>query len=802
MKTDKGTLKKAKNGFQVTLPTRKGSADFPIPQSAACFRREDAEEGTEVLVERDAQNRIVKVTIPGKPEISSAPPARLSSPRGEHDRRGSHSRNQGRSGTYRQPTASQPKAVAKTAKASPRILDLPFHNPYTFLPFDSTQPTRRQPTPLSIDESPAERGRLTGILELQVRSETPLLTCHPEPESERAGHKTYRALTIGSDVIVPATGVRGALRSLLMVLTGGTLGYMDQHAYLCQGRDVNLGPAGPSSPPGTPVNVFLAEVVRPGTAFREGELRLGTTKLVRADALERCYGKTLPRKINAPPLWVQLDAKDQPLAVTSNKTSQATWRLKLSGRRINRKGKREGVFRAGERTLVLPPEFWSAYSGRNVHGDRPDLRAGDLVWLEPADPNAHKIETPEDVRSIQWARWGKRGQALSKKIPPWILPDAMQNDGLADEVTDLFGQIPAERRFRSPAFAARIRPENLVFFDTATTVQRVTLAPLAPPHPGCIAFYRDNPDPDNVSEKDDLRGYKVYRTTCETGDNAPWRYEVQGVYGDRGELKEDPQKVCKTCDLLPAGCSGQLRIAFRGLTPRELALLLQACAVPWRLGGGKPLGLGLCRVSVVGLIDEDGEPLRVPGWTTSPDDAGRLKIDGWQREVSDLQQRVQMWVASQQPVAKLRYPRAVEENNNKKSRGGHVWFERHASPRMVTQKGGEGRQPGLEPLHIEGPLSDAALQAGQPIDPSSPLIAGQVLPLFDPEHPEADVLYGYDAYNAESELRERPGRQVYLIIEPFDPTKHVTGREQSEGSHGKDAQFRKDQKRGRRGDHE
>jgi hypothetical protein len=74
-----------------------------------------------------------------------------------------------------------------------------------------------------------------------------------------------------------------------------------------------------------------------------------------------------------------------------------------------------------------------------------------------------------------------------------------------------------------------VRPENLVFCNALAKVQRVTLAPLAPPHPGCRAFYRDNVDPDAISDSDPLRGYKVYRTTNESGQDAPWRYEVQGL---------------------------------------------------------------------------------------------------------------------------------------------------------------------------------------------------------------------------------------------------------------------------------
>ena len=274
-----------------------------------------------------------------------------------------------------------------------------------------------------------------------------------------------------------------------------------------------------------------------------------------------------------------------------------------------------------------------------------------------------------------------------------------------------------------------------------------------------------------------MRGYKVYRVQHSDSED-PWRFEVQGVYGEQGELRRQRQNVNKTCELVPRGAKGELRIAFRGLSTRELALLLQACAVPWRLGGGKPLGLGLCTVRVKGLIDEEGEPLQVPHWSQT-EEGGGLYITGWEHEVRDLQARVRMWEASQFPVDLLRYPRAVDDNNFRKSRGGHAWFQRHASPRMVSNNG--NREAGLNPLHIDGALKAAAEAALEPLDPTMPMLAGQVLPAFNPEQPLADVLYGYDTIGAETQDRSRPRRRVFLQIEAFDSHRHVTGEEQSEG---------------------
>lgn len=819
MNQETGKLKVLKGGksFAVILPTKKGGeAQHSIPAAAVCFNPQDAQDGIEVTVERDNQNRITRVTIPGKPEVSPAMHSQNPVSRSERVKAGP--RNQ--QGQWRDHRAanSQTGALKTKAKASPKILGSPFHNPYTFIPFSPQPPQRRPPTPLSIDELPEERHRLTGVLELEVTTVTPLLSCDPRPLDPKADHKMYRALAIGNDVIVPATGIRGALRTLLTILTGGTLGYVNRHAYLCQGRDLSLDLPGQNQKEKPQQHAVLAKVIQPGSDLRPGRVQLGTTKLVELAELEsvrrpaftaeeRTNSLTAPLEPRTPSepkritYWVGLDAQDRPVKVTTQQSEETPWQLRLSGQPIKSGRKREAVFKPDHREIELPPALWAEYSSRYAHGDRPVLEKGDLIWLELADPKLDEkhIVSGEQIRSIQWARLGRRGQRMVDAVPNYVLPDNMRNDGLVDEVTDLFGQVPTDRRSPAPSFAARVRPENLVFCNALAKVQRVTLAPLAPPHPGCRAFYRDNVDPDAISDSDPLRGYKVYRTTNESGQDAPWRYEVQGVYENNGRLRPPAQKVNKTCDLLPEGNTGRLRIAFRALTKRELALLLQACQVPWRLGGGKPLGLGACTVRVVGLLDELGEPLAVPGWSITKSGDDTLHVDGWQNEVTDLQGRVELWNCSQQPVAKLRYPRAAEENNKSISRGGHAWFQRHARPPMTKDKSTNKINPGLQPLHIDGELLKAAQAQGEILDPVQPMVAGQVLPPFPPKEPGGDVLYGYDGFSdaASKYQAKKPSRTVYTKTEPFDEAKHATGNRKGEGNQGKNRDFRNQQKKNR-----
>ncbi len=784
-----GKLVKTSKGYMVNLPSKKGNSDHNIPEPAKQFADADAADGIEVDVEKDAENRIVRVTIPGKavaqPSVTQAPSVSKGS-RGQ----GWNGSRQGNTGFGKQQTDR-----SKLAKAPASVLGEPFHNPYTFIPFESKLlGDRHAPTLHSADES-TDSGRFCGVLRLRVTTLSPLISCKPEPRDKNAAHKEHDALSIGNDVIVPATGVRGALRTLLTIITGGTLGYLNTDEVLCQGRDVNLGPKGKTSPTGTPDEPHMAEVVTAGTSRRSGRLRMGRVVLVSVDDLQQKFNQQLDnfRQINSPRLWVELsnDVHEVRSVVQQEQSpSNSAGRLRLSGRPVNKEGKREAVFFPNAVEFELPPRLWNEYGERHKFGDRPTLKAGDLVWLMPSNPSAKKLNSASDVASIQWARWGRKGQKLKdvvEKHHEHVLPDNLRTDGRVDAVTDMFGQIPIQRDVSAPAFATRVMPDNLVFFGAKSKVKLATLAPLAQPHPGCLAFYRLSADPDTISMSDPLSGYKVYRTTDATGKDAPWLFENQGVYGDAGELKDSKSKNNKSCELLPAGESGYVNLSFTALSKFELALLMQACSVPWRLGGGKPLGLGRCVAAIAELIDDLGEPLVVDGWSTEMQADHTLVITGWQKEVEKYSQRVASWHASQQPVLKLRYPRAVLDTRYKKSRGGHVWFSRNAQPRAGDKDG--QKKSGLNPIYIDGKLLKDVRQSSPTLDESEPMIAAQPLPRFDPANSQADVLFGYDLLD-ESKTSQRPRRVVYSSLEPFDPSKHVTGQEKSSGNHGKDKDSR------------
>ena len=573
----------------------------------------------------------------------------------------------------------------------PSEIGLPFYNPYTFIPFPEKIERRDEVSYLTADEY--EKQRFTGILDLTVKNISPLLTSEPTPKNE-GPHKEYNVLTIGNDVIVPATSVRGSLRTLMTTLVGGTLGYMDRHLHLCQGRDVHCGPIQGNENR----KAFLARVVKAGGFNRSGKIELGESGIFEFPKLEflsRRMNIRLPRPTKSD----QRVFVDDPLnpkrieTVRGDYSGNLKYEIKLAGRIPQKKGsvKKEGFFKSiGRAPIELPAEFWEDYSSRNRNGDRKELRTNDLIWIEPVNPDATGINSAKEIKSIQWARWGRCGQRFEDALGSYscVKPDSQNPDGKVDSVTDLWGQVHLNN-MAGKTFASRIRVHNLIFENGAEKLDRnVTLAPLAQPHPGCLAMYRSgNPNPysDNaLSKLSPLNGYKVYRNSSERGEKAPWLFSEQGVY-DNGKLKNPKTNMNKTVDLLSEGQSGHLKISFRALSKKELAMLLLTCSVDWKLGGGKPLGLGHCRVTNLTCRDEFGIEI-FPAIECLEDNIQLPEEYAALICGMNILKRIQMYKESQKPVDKLRYPRAAEGKLDKDGNFGIrrealLWFERHAKPK-------------------------------------------------------------------------------------------------------------------------
>ncbi|WP_288788159.1 hypothetical protein [uncultured Fibrobacter sp.] len=664
------------------------------------------------------------------------PPRDRNERRSQYDRLGGFRNNDQRgSGWNARPQERRPREEKfKQTDESVRTYGSEFYNPYTFIPFPDKSPERHNPSFLTVDENTTEK-RYTGVLNLTVETASPLLSMDSENKKEEGKHFKYKALKIGNDVIVPATSVRGSLRTLMTILSGGTLGYMDKDMWLCQRRDLSMNVLGKNGAKKTE----LAEVVESGDSSHDGKIQRGITKMVSLGALSELFRDN---NLEIDDFRPQKDKEVKYLYVNEDLTklaqkrsSETPWKLKLSGPRVaanltkvknaegeplfpkvngdalrklamqaginlNDRNNREiwidspmnitsvskqcdrkhsryyvecnwyknrfDLKTRGMEAMFLKndsdPETvvakkWGYYLGQNRNGVHPNLFGGDLVWLELGDDASAK--------SLQWARWGRGGDSshrMDSILPKYLWPDSMNSDNKVDMVTDVFGMVSENKDGIS--FASRVRCHNLVFEGAAVggLDEAIQLAPLAQPHPGCIAFYR--------TEKG-LNGYKVYRNAAD--GEQPWLYDIQGVFDEQCKRMKPfgEQSIVKTVDLLKSGQKGRLKISFRALSEKELSLLVTACKVDWKLGGGKPLGLGHCKVTQMDAFDENGDSIDLNA--IAP--------------IETITGRVEWYKKSQEPVTMMRYPRAIKvSSRNSVQRSGLQWFMNHTQAGRWYQK--------------------------------------------------------------------------------------------------------------------
>ena len=656
--------------------------------------------------------------------------------------------------------------IRNSDAAPASVIGYPFHNPYTFIPFPKNSPERKKTTPLTIDE--VEKDRMTGVISLKLKTLSPLLI--PDPSRKRQPSSKEPAeiplQRVGEDVVVPASSIRGVLRSLCAIITESALDYVDDELWLCQGRDLSL-----KNKSG---KYFLAEIMEKGDRFHDGKVRVGEAVLVKTNSLA-IEDKIRPEymKKNGKQLWIDNPRSQHP-NISNRQDEKHPFRVKVSGRKVNQNGiQHEGAFRPDTaKEITLQKELWQTFTGRYRNAEKKELQNGDLVWLEAKEPEKG-IQTGADVESIQWARWGREGTSFIKVLEnrcKHMCPDSIRNDGLVDITSDLFGYVPISKDGTKihPAFAARIRTENLIFrhpkyFENPMPVR-------SSPHPGCRAFYSWNDNYDEISSSDLPRGYKVYRTSLHQDEkDAPWIYHNQPIF--QGGTERSFQNVADNTtknELLKTDSEGTLKIAYRALTQKEFSLLLLLLSCDLRIGGGKPFGLGHCLVTEIKAYNEFGE--RFLEW-----DVERAKVPEQFKEGLSKRylERAVLYCKTQIPVSMLRYPRAVKGYQ----RGGMCWFGYFAAPKKSSQNKGDNQsnkssepakgipQKGLETIETDGQLKERAGGKDQ--------IKAQALPLFDPFHPESDLLYGYDVMGFSENNRRNSKKIKYSKFEP--PSKPYQG---------------------------
>lgn len=200
----KWTLKVITKKGGTTYQVSNGKGVFNVPQSAICFREEDATDGCEAnVVTKSGQP--VKVTIPGKAEVQprpAAPPAAQSGFRGRPSDRGDRGGpppHQGRpagGGPRREP--DNPPRRDATA-------------PYNFVTAES---------PLAFTDD-ANEPRFSGTIACVGEALTPLLVAaaHDRGAAEPGTVPERRFFTVDCKPVIPGSSLKGMIRSAVEALS-------------------------------------------------------------------------------------------------------------------------------------------------------------------------------------------------------------------------------------------------------------------------------------------------------------------------------------------------------------------------------------------------------------------------------------------------------------------------------------------------------------------------------------------------------------------------------------------------------
>lgn len=248
---------------------------------------------------------------------------------------------------------------------------------------------------------------------------------------------------------------------------------------------------------------------------------------------------------------------------------------------------------------------------------RPDprhLHDGDLVWY------AVKGDAVAEFGRIRQFRWASR-TAIRDRIPPQQRPPhqrpttAETDPDLLDVADRVLGRID---RTAERSWAGRLRFLTARTATPPTEDEEVTLTllPLATPKPAAAGFYLDGRT-DEVSwlgEDTEQRGSKIYLH----------HLPPPGVPRDRlvGQARDANGQAAATehnatVTALTAG-TFEAHIRFEDLSDDELGALLLACTLRftdadaergWKLGVGKPLGMGSVAVNLHHVsLDDPAQP--------------------------------------------------------------------------------------------------------------------------------------------------------------------------------------------------
>jgi CRISPR-associated protein (TIGR03986 family) len=551
------------------------------------------------------------------------------------------------------PVGEKPAKEDQKVQQRTEEKDYRFLNPYNFVRY------LERPRPKNHvlgDCPPPPHDRyvgLTGRITCEVEAVTPLFISDSHAvQGEQGEHHTYRFFKLDGEPALPASSLRGMLRSVFEAATNSCFVVFDYDRQL-EFRErpeygnkvkngagiVNVLPG-----PGKEGEIVLCHIAKVGAYYEgknqwknalgrkpNGQLwRCGDQAVARAKPLQQGY---VVRELST--------AKDHLQPLGDGEEYVQGW-LKITGKGEGTSKKSEILFLNPDKhgcPGVVPfgvdemEEYNYVLAGQRERGDihvspqSSTLSVGDLVWVETEGEGKHR--RAKRIVRVQVPRIPYKqtvGKLLSDhaehlehcKCYDTLCPACRVFGWVHENAADL----PTKKRV---AYAGRLRLSHGTLTNNAGTLPDTTLAILSTPKPTTTAFYlldaqgQPNAAVDYDTAGARLRGRKFYR---HQGEAKPEEYQRDD--------KSDQNRTVKGA--LRPGSTFTFTVDFENLAPLELGALLYALELEngmfHRLGYAKPLGFGSVKVTV--------ESVQTIDWETRlhsiEPEAGWRSIDGAQHK--------------------------------------------------------------------------------------------------------------------------------------------------------------------------
>jgi CRISPR-associated protein (TIGR03986 family) len=511
-----------------------------------------------------------------------------------------------------------------------------FLNPYNFVRF---LPKQRPSNRILGDCPPPPHDRyveglLTGRVTCTITTETPLFVSDShEVKTGGDNHKTYRFFEYDGEPAIPASSLRGMVRSVFETVTNSCMTVFDgdrKLQYRAEPRYGNkvkenagiihrLAQPETDDHPAIEGEIKLCQVGKVG-AYYGGRDSWKNVLGTKANGKPwKCGDRVVARARKRRNDWLVLEVAEtrEGLApLKGNETYVEGW-LKITGRGEDTNKRSEALFldpaiHEGDGTVRFSHDVQTEYNAVLTSQIEEDqlpaepqskrLSIGDLVWVDKPR-GSHQAR---QIVRVQVPRL-PYDQSIGELVPQH-LHRCKEYDALCPACR-AFGWVRDVKSGEKLASDVRTAYAGRVRLSHATAVlgkvwqrdEPIPLSILSTPKPTTTQFYLlkgNQPDGYVTYDKSKarLRGRKVYRHHGEEPSQHQTGYEYRRIDGAQDDQNRTVQGVVEK------GSEFTFELEFENLHPLELGALLWALDLKeemvHRLGYGKPLGFGSVTVNI------------------------------------------------------------------------------------------------------------------------------------------------------------------------------------------------------------